>query len=425
MKPLYRQPVLLFGIIFTALIAVQSYYLRNTAQLWRSEIYRDVYNRLDKIGVDNVDKINDENLTNLIVNFRDRKISQNHFHELAKQMQENTNQQISAKIDSAFASDGYKVGVEVELSSIFLENTQKYLLNKPLILFRSKNHFVEKISLSTDKWATTFKHRDTEVPSNNRNYEFIIKKENYYGIQNINTILFKKLAPQILLNILLCGFILYIFSKTLKNLRQQNQKIAQLHTTIDAITHELNTPVTTLKFALKNQNSSAENPLINRQIQKIEEIVAGIHHSSTNSVLLSEKMLDGYFEKIKIDFPHIQFNISKNFIQNKTLTESDFKLIMDNLIGNSAKYGATEISIETLFENSIKMSVKDNGIGIPSHELKIIFDKYYRINNTENSTKSGLGLGLYLVKTAVEKYGGTITAQAVLPNGVLFKIGML
>jgi signal transduction histidine kinase len=54
------------------------------------------------------------------------------------------------------------------------------------------------------------------------------------------------------------------------------------------------------------------------------------------------------------------------------------------------------------------MEVSDDGIGIPKEEKQNIFDKYYRITRDENLHVNGLGVGLFLVKTIVDKYKGDI-----------------
>lgn len=68
------------------------------------------------------------------------------------------------------------------------------------------------------------------------------------------------------------------------------------------------------------------------------------------------------------------------------------------------------------------MNFSDNGIGIPINDLPFIFDKYYRVDRSINQNVSGLGIGLYLVKTIIERYLGTINVENNKEKGVQFLI---
>lgn len=89
--------------------------------------------------------------------------------------------------------------------------------------------------------------------------------------------------------------------------------------------------------------------------------------------------------------------------------------VIDNIIGNSAKYAGTDISVsfsETegiLMENGksgsfLRIKIRDEGPGVPPDDLPLISEKYYRGKNSLN--KSGYGLGLFLCKTYMNKQGG-------------------
>ena len=89
--------------------------------------------------------------------------------------------------------------------------------------------------------------------------------------------------------------------------------------------------------------------------------------------------------------------------------------VVDNIVGNSYKYAGTDIYVsfsetEEMTDeqgNKIKflrITVKDSGPGVPECDLPLISEKYYRGSNTKE--KTGYGLGLYLVKTYMERQGG-------------------
>lgn len=74
-----------------------------------------------------------------------------------------------------------------------------------------------------------------------------------------------------------------------------------------------------------------------------------------------------------------------------------------------------------MMDKKIEIEVSDNGIGIPEEEKPHIFDKYYRITRDGNRHINGLGVGLFLVKSIVDKYKGHIIVTSQ-EKGVSFKI---
>jgi len=85
--------------------------------------------------------------------------------------------------------------------------------------------------------------------------------------------------------------------------------------------------------------------------------------------------------------------------------------VLDNIIGNSVKYAGTRIRIsfsetqqDTEGNKFVRIRIRDNGPGVPEDELSLITEKYYRGKNAKE--QAGYGLGLYLVKTYMEKQGG-------------------
>ena len=92
-----------------------------------------------------------------------------------------------------------------------------------------------------------------------------------------------------------------------------------------------------------------------------------------------------------------------------------FANVLDNLIENAIKYSGekTVIDISLGFKNGyLSISVKDNGIGISSSDIKHIFEKYYRVDHRSVSGKAGFGLGLTYVKSIIEEHGGSIEAKS-------------
>lgn len=102
-------------------------------------------------------------------------------------------------------------------------------------------------------------------------------------------------------------------------------------------------------------------------------------------------------------------SIKKNIAQQVIITDKYWIIFcIRQLLNNSIKYGAKNISIT--FTNN-KLVISDDGLGIDLSEEKLIFEKFYCGSKTKSSIKS-TGIGLYLVKQILNKYGYQVTAIA-------------
>jgi len=103
-----------------------------------------------------------------------------------------------------------------------------------------------------------------------------------------------------------------------------------------------------------------------------------------------------------------------------------FRVAIDNLLSNAIKYsnpgGKVTVSAQNLDNDQMQISVRDQGIGISPEDCEKVFLKYYRANNSETASRSGHGLGLYLVKQIVSLHHGTITVNSEPGKGSEFII---
>ncbi len=98
-----------------------------------------------------------------------------------------------------------------------------------------------------------------------------------------------------------------------------------------------------------------------------------------------------------------------------------FGNIMNNLLDNAIKYSGDTVNI-VIHADSHSISVTDNGIGIPAKALPHIFDKFYRVPSGKRQDVRGYGIGLYYVRSIVEKHGWNIKAVSVPGKGSVFTI---
>ena len=102
--------------------------------------------------------------------------------------------------------------------------------------------------------------------------------------------------------------------------------------------------------------------------------------------------------------------------------------VLTNLLVNSIKYskpggGETNIRIYDL-ENSIKIEISDNGIGIDEKHLARIFERFYRVDSSRSREKGGSGLGLAIVKHIIEAHGETIEVISTPGVGTVFSFSL-
>lgn len=97
--------------------------------------------------------------------------------------------------------------------------------------------------------------------------------------------------------------------------------------------------------------------------------------------------------------------------------------VISNLLSNAVKYSpeGTTITIASHPEHDrIKVSIKDEGYGIPESEFDKIFERFFRVAANNMDTFPGMGLGLYITAQIIQKHGGTISVQSKEGEGSVF-----
>ena len=106
------------------------------------------------------------------------------------------------------------------------------------------------------------------------------------------------------------------------------------------------------------------------------------------------------------------------------ISPTDLSIILDNLLDNALHYteaGSIELSLAQGDSKKLwQLEVKDTGAGIASHDQHYVFDRFYRADRSRSRDYGGTGLGLSLVKKAVERWGGTVTLKSELGKGSSF-----
>ena len=423
--------ILLFVNSFLVLIALQSYYLYNSYRLEEKELYKQVKEITGKVLVQLEKYETDASEDSVILSLK--KLSRNE-HFMNQKITEKRQwyafknyyeKQVDLLLSKETSNSGLKIALKSEIYSVFDEKRNKELLagKSPLVLFKTKAPVIAGFVFNEGKWNSNFSERDVELKVD-QHYHYIIKSRVSVELLNVNHLILIKIFPLFSISVLIIGLLTALFWRTLKNLKLQEMKVAQLYTSIDSIAHELNTPLTTLKFSLASIPTGETKQLLERQIHRLERLVSSIHSNSVESDVLTKTALDNHIADLKKRFNQMQISTTVKFDDNQRVTRHDFEQMLNNLVENSAKYKSSEMKIEMKFEDQISITASDNGIGIPTEAQPYIFDKYYRVSRPENLQINGLGLGLHIVKETVKKYKGSINVSSNPDKGVTFRIVM-
>ncbi len=212
------------------------------------------------------------------------------------------------------------------------------------------------------------------------------------------------------------------------------------------ITHEFQTPLTTLKLGLDMISKpgvlqkpdkgekyislmQTQTDYLHRHIENLVKVIKtdsmrlSIHKEKINPDDLIKNALDQMQLQIEEKSAIIELGFNKN---NGTINadKNNLYIVLLNLISNALKYSKQpHITISTFTEHRrYYISIKDNGIGIDKRYLNKVFRKFYRVPSGDLHNTKGLGLGLYFVQKIIEAHGGKIIVNSITGIGTEFSV---
>jgi len=231
------------------------------------------------------------------------------------------------------------------------------------------------------------------------------------------------------------------------NLLKQRRLSLQKTTFISSITHELKTPLTSIKmfsdFLTKNVNlqndpeaqkylgiikteSNRLAQLVDNVLDfaKIERGIKQYHFEYEEPEAVIHSVVDTFRYQANIHGVPIELKLEapmpEVFIDRNAVSQA-----LINLISNAIKYSPNKqkITVEAAKnEQYVNISVTDHGIGIEKKHLEHIFDDYFRINEKSSENIAGTGLGLPLVKRIAEAHGGSVAVESEYGKGSIFTL---
>ena len=219
------------------------------------------------------------------------------------------------------------------------------------------------------------------------------------------------------------------------NLKKQKEEFITL------ASHELRNPVTTLQGALQvikmMVSSGTKDPLLPKMLDAAERSALKLNFLIRDLYDLTQ-IEGGQLQLDRSCFPienvikrcaiHIDIDGRKKLLftgdHSLTVFADLHKIdqVLVNLVNNAVRYApaCSEIVVDVLkVERATKVSVIDNGPGIPKDKSPFLFDKYFSVDKGRNNG-SGLGLGLYISHEIIKRHGGEMGVDSVLGQGATF-----
>ncbi|MGO9590570.1 MAG: ATP-binding protein [Candidatus Sulfotelmatobacter sp.] len=211
---------------------------------------------------------------------------------------------------------------------------------------------------------------------------------------------------------------------------------------INAVTHELKTPVASIRLHLETLQ---RRELPETQKQEFYQVMLSDTDRLTETVeqvLRAGRAGDKKAgqERAEIDFGQLVRDCmdatrARHHLQSEAIryeesseasgnpgglrvrgSEEDLRTAVSNVLDNAVKYSGESVDVrvrlETPDEKRIVLRVQDQGVGIPPDDMKRIFKRFYRVTHRSLAHVKGTGLGLFIVKAIAEKHGGKVFAES-------------
>jgi signal transduction histidine kinase len=240
--------------------------------------------------------------------------------------------------------------------------------------------------------------------------------------------------------LVLVGVVLYLFI-SIKNIRL-NQRQSNF---MDSISHELKSPIASLKLYLQtlSRRSVTEEQQANfyrYMLSDVERLDLLINHmldaarldqhpveADVSEVELASTLrtcADAVCARYHLPSQSVHLNATPAILRARPI---DVEMIFRNLIDNAVKYGGAEplVEIDSFFSgpHTVVTKIVDNGQGIPTKLRRKIFGRFVRLGNELERSRSGTGLGLFIVRTLVKRmYGKVIVRDRLDRSGTIFEV---
>jgi two-component system sensor histidine kinase SenX3 len=218
---------------------------------------------------------------------------------------------------------------------------------------------------------------------------------------------------------------------------------------INAVTHELKTPLASSRLYLETLKKRdldegkrqefydvmlADN---DRLLQTVEQVLRAGQSGQRRRRLNLRKVDIGELTQECVSLTRLRHNLDADAVRFTASTNGErpqvkadaeeLRAAISNLLDNAVKYSGKEVEVSvevaTLDDKKVAVRIADTGMGIPAAQLKRIFRRFYRVPGRVMARIKGTGLGLFIVRSVVERHGGKVFAESEgLGHGSRFTI---
>jgi len=205
---------------------------------------------------------------------------------------------------------------------------------------------------------------------------------------------------------------------------------------INAVTHELKTPIASIRLYLqtlerRDVGESQRREFYRLMLDDTDRLLGTVEQVLKAGQAGHKKQRDrvtvdfGQLVRECVDVARASHQLDQEALRLEQLPEAEPTVLADseelrtavsNVLDNAVKYsnGRVDVSVrvETPDEKHVTLRVKDQGVGIAPHDLKRVFKRFYRVPNRVLSNVKGTGLGLFIVRAIARKHGGRVFAES-------------
>jgi two-component system, OmpR family, sensor histidine kinase SenX3 len=205
---------------------------------------------------------------------------------------------------------------------------------------------------------------------------------------------------------------------------------------INAVTHELKTPIASIRLYLQTLESRDVDESRRREFYRLMLDDTDRLLGTVEQVLKAgqaghkkqrERVTVDFAQLVRecVDVARASHQLQPEALRLEQLPEAEPTVLADseelrtavsNVLDNAVKYSNgrvdVSVSVETPDEKHVTLRVQDQGVGIAPHDLKRIFKRFYRVPNRLLSNVKGTGLGLFIVRAIARKHGGRVFAES-------------
>ncbi|HEX4489472.1 MAG TPA: HAMP domain-containing sensor histidine kinase [Terriglobales bacterium] len=207
---------------------------------------------------------------------------------------------------------------------------------------------------------------------------------------------------------------------------------------INAVTHELKTPIASIRLYLQtlqrhDVDETKRREFYQSMLEDTDRLLGTVEQvlkagEAGHKKTVRRVPLDfGKLVRECVDMTRARYQLQTDLLRFEQKSQNGFRPVVkgdaeelrtavSNLLDNAVKYSTSGVDIfvrlETPDEKHVTLSVQDHGVGIPAEELKRIFRRFYRVPTRALNRVKGTGLGLFIVRAIASKHGGRVFAQS-------------